>query len=271
MNKHHISSFAIGSAQFFRSLDIVIIFLVSFIAFQTFETQTLFYSTLSKVENPYLRLTASILAAIVFDVTQLIFTVNKDKFFPQISVVIAGFSLIINLLFFEVWVGTWDDIVKKLVASTLFTSLSFLYTELFVKKWSGVKRLLVISNQEKSLQQQKVELLELKEDLTKDSERIQDLNDQLDDREQVLAEQEAQILESTEKLSIRGQNLDKMKQALQQSEKALQQNRHQITQLETRKKEIEEYIKKCTCEKCGKILPTPKAKSGHMRHCKACS
>ena len=268
MKTNQLSRFAIYTAQFFRSLDIVIIFLVCFIIFQTFETQTLFYSTLSKVENQSGRLAASILAAIVFDVTQLIFTVNKDKFFAHISYLIAGFSLIINLLFFEVWVGEWDEIVKKLVVSLLFTSLSFLYTELFVKKWTGIKRLLRLEDHQQNLKGVEQKVASLSKQLLHRQQELDKIIQQIDLQSSQFKQKEAQLQELGKKIENRKNESDQLAKQSNDQQDNIINEQNELKSLQQRKADIEAYIEKCTCPSCKPILPTPKAKSGHMAHCK---
>ncbi|MEL6560190.1 MAG: hypothetical protein AAFQ94_18520 [Bacteroidota bacterium] len=268
MKTNQLSRFAIYTAQFFRSLDIVIIFLVCFIIFQTFETQTLFYSTLNKVENQHVRLAASILAAVVFDVTQLIFTFNKDKFFAHISFLIAGFSLIINLLFFEVWIGEWDEIVKKLVVSLLFTSLSFLYTELFVKKWLGIKRLLHLENHKQNLKEIQQKAATLSKQAKSKQQQLDNIKRAIDLQNKDFSENKKLQQELSKKIDHQKNESEQLAKYSKDQQEMITDQQSELQLLENRKKEVEAYIEKCTCPYCQTILPTPKAKSGHMAHCK---
>ena len=254
---------SVALAEFFQSLFVVIFFMVALIVFQTFESRKLFYEALSSLDNEDNRLIASLLIAVVFEVTQLIFSVNKDKFFDGMSFVIAGFSLIINVLFFKVWEGTADIVITKSVASILIASLSFYFTELFVKKWNAVKRLIGMHKRQKSLNEFQTELQE-KEQTLSDRQQNLDTAEQTQKEFQISLDKKAKHLHKAEKnMEEAGLELVKTQEETNKLlgiKKNLETN---LKELETKKKELDQFIDKRYCSKCDRYFSHPYGKNSH--------
>ena len=250
-------------AEFFQSLFVVIFFMLALIVFQTFESRKLFYDALSGLDNEGNRLIASLLIAVVFEATQLIFSVNKDKFFDGMPYVIAGFSLIINILFFQVWVGSIEVIVTKSVASVLIASLSFYFTELFVKKWNAVKRLVWMHKRQKDLKEFQTELKDKEQSLNelqqtlKTSEQTQkEFQLNLDKKEEHLLKAEQNMKRAEEELTETQEKTNKLLGVKKRFET-------EVKDLKTKKEELDQFIEKRYCPKCDRYFSHPQGKNSH--------
>ena len=254
---------SVAISEFFQSLFVVIFFMTALIVFQTFESRKLFYDALGSLDNEDQRLIASLLIAVVFEVTQLIFSVNKDKFFSGMSYVIAGFSLMINILFFQVWVGSIEVIITKSVASILIASLSFYFTELFVKKWMVVKRLVWIQKKQQGLQAFRAELNEKERSLNKKQEQLQLQQEKQKETQNSLNQQNEYLYKAKENITNAKLELASTQEAtnnLLALQKGLKTN---LNELQTKKNELDDFINKRYCPKCDRYFSTPQGKNSH--------
>ena len=177
-------------------------------------------------------------------VAQLIFSVNKDKFFDGMPYVIAGFSLIINILFFQVWVGSIEVIITKSVASVLIASLSFYFTELFVKKWNAVKRLVWMHKRQKDLKEFQTEvkgkeqsLNELQQTLKTSEQTQKEFQLSLDKKEEHLLKAEQNVKRAEEELTDTQEKTNKLLGVKKRFET-------EVKDLETKKEELDQFIEK---------------------------
>lgn len=155
------------AAEFFRSLAAVMIFLICLVAFQVFETQTLFFKILGAIENEHKRFLASLFLSIAYEVAQLIFTVNKDHVHKGAPLVISMFSLVIHAWFFEVWEGDVLAICLKSFASVLLSYLTYMYCHLFLEKWEEANQKQALADLEQTISEKKQSLSQTERELSK--------------------------------------------------------------------------------------------------------
>ena len=263
ISQNFIFKASVALAEFFQSLFVVIFFMVALIVFQTFESRKLFYDALGSLDNEDNRLIASLLIAVVFEVTQLIFSVNKDKFFDGMSFVIAGFSLVINVLFFKVWEGTTEVIITKSVASILIASLSFYFTELFVKKWNVVKRLIWMRKRQKTLKDFQTELQEKERTLNERQRNLNTAEQTQKEFQLSLDERKGHLQKAEKNMEDAGLELAKTQEETNKLLGIKKGIETELKELETKKKELDQFIEKRYCPKCDRYFSHPHGKNSH--------
>ncbi|CAN0050054.1 unnamed protein product [Chrysoparadoxa australica] len=91
--------------------------------------------------NDWKRTAASVLIALVYECSVLLFTANSDKLGKGTSIAVAWTSFIINLFFWQAWDPVQEGLVGylmmffKVFASALIAWLNYTYADLFVKLW----------------------------------------------------------------------------------------------------------------------------------------
>jgi len=115
-------------AEFFKSLALVIIILITFMGYRYYEVYTLFLRWLP-IEDPDNLQIASVLISVVFIFTTLLFLVNAGKLGIQgVKFLLAIVALFINLYFWEVWQG---DHIFKAVISIVLSAMDYGFAILF--------------------------------------------------------------------------------------------------------------------------------------------
>ena len=276
--------FFIGVAEFFRSLAAIILFLLCLVVFQIFETQTLFDRILP-IDNSTKRLMASILIAIAYEFTQLLFTVNKDKIHKNSPLLIAIASFLINVFFFQAWkdennipiTNTNADYIIigfKFFMSALLAYLTYTYAELFLAKWEE-------SNITESLKQlstiwkkRKQEINTFEQEKEKITTSNETLKQEINTSQQELIAIQKQTEEMDHSLAIKTTLLNTIKTNINNQEQkvnGLEQEANilsiDIEELKESNKKIKEYAKKFQCRKCKKVLSTIQRKEGHEKNC----
>lgn len=116
-------------AGYLTSFSAVLTGLLLLLGFMIFETQSLFERILPM--SSWKATMASILIAIVYEFSILIFTVNADKISKRIPIVLSVISFLFNLWFWEVWTGEMIIRIMKIVVSGVLAYLNYAYCELF--------------------------------------------------------------------------------------------------------------------------------------------
>jgi len=152
-------------AEFLTRLPIVIIILLSFMGYRYYEVDTLFLRWLP-IEDSMTKIYASRLISIVFVWSTLIFMVNAFRIGHWVKVVLILISFVINLYFWQVWIGDW---VFKVFISAVNAAFDFGFAYLFhlmrkdskyLAEISEVKAKLDRINSELSAKSKRLELLD---------------------------------------------------------------------------------------------------------------
>lgn len=272
-------------ADFFRSMAAIIFFLLLLTGFQMFETQTFFFDLLVSM-NGYKRIIASCFVASAIEFTQLLFTVNKDKFNHNAPLYMGISSLFINLAYFEFWKDergieinhqnvNYFTIGMKCFVSALIAYLTYNYSELFIKKWQELKLTLSFKQILLAVKEKRIVIDEL---ITKE-DKIKENHDELLYKQENLMKdiirKEEEIDTIKTSIDILDEEIDEKKHILDKSRLSIDENLQKLTELEeqletlsTLNKTLNDFAKKFQCSKCGKFLSDKRRKIEHENSCK---
>lgn len=187
-------------ASFLTDIRAVIIVLLALLGFLWIETQSLFSWIFPEetMGNDWKRTAASVLIALVYECSVLLFTANSDKLGKGTAVAVAWTSFIINLFFWQAWHGGtgFEEVSPiegglkgvlmiffKVFASALIAWLNYTYADLFVKLWN-----------ERGIRFEARLLVDNLEDLKK---KYQDLTQQLQSMRKEVSDRKQQLEKTT--------------------------------------------------------------------------
>lgn len=171
-------------ALFLVSLSLLLIVFFAFMGYRFYEIRELFADALTMMDQPADRAIASNLIAIVFVFTTMIFMAHAaklDAIFSKQStdqeistisptkIILVIFALLINLFFWQPWMGArWDIKAFKLAACIMLASMDYAFAHLF-----NVLRLERVAAH--TLEEILISLRAAKEALTEKLDRVKEL------------------------------------------------------------------------------------------------